>query len=42
MKSILMGAAGAVVIALIAFLVLDYGGAPSDETFTAPGSVRLD
>jgi len=42
MNSILMGAVGAAVIALIAFAVLDYGGSPSEETFVAPDSVRLD
>jgi len=42
MSSILMGALGAAAIAIAAFIVLDYGGAPSEETFSAPESVRLD
>ena len=42
MKSILLGVAGAAVIAIVAIAFFDYGGAPAEERFSAPNSVRLD
>lgn len=42
MKSVIMGAVAAAVVAGVAILVFDYGGLSSAERFSAPGSTRVE
>ena len=42
MKSVLMGAAGAVFVAIVAIFIFDYGGSPSADRFAVPDTTRLD